>query len=55
MSLLSKAANHLHDGIDLPDMAKKLVAQSLSLACALDKAGDIDKLDRGWYRSGRFG
>src|SRR5271155_4666460 len=41
-----EAANHLHDGVYLPDMAKELVAQAFSLACARNQSGDIDELDR---------
>ena len=41
-----ETANNLHDGIHLANMAEKLVAQTFSLACARDKSGDIDKLDR---------
>ena len=50
-----EAANDLYDGINLANVAKKLVAQTFSLARAFDEAGDIHKLDRRRYRSGRFG
>jgi hypothetical protein len=43
--LVLETTDDLNDGIDLPDMGEKLVAQALALAGALDQAGDIDELD----------
>ena len=42
-----KAANDLNDRIDFPDVAQKLVAQSLALAGTGDEPCDIHKLDGG--------
>ena len=40
-----KAAHHMNDGVHLTDVAQKLIAESLSLGCALDQTGDIHELD----------
>ena len=40
-----KAADDLHDGVHLADVAQELVAEPFSLACALHEAGDIDELN----------
>src|ERR1700730_3765365 len=50
-----ETAYDLYDRVHLADMAEKLVAQTLSLARAGDKAGDIDKLDSRRHSAHRFG
>ena len=42
-----KAADDLHDGVDLADGGEKLVAQAFTFAGAGDESGDINKFDRG--------
>ena len=42
-----EAAHDLHDGVDLADGGKELVAQALALAGAGDEPGDIHELDGG--------
>ena len=41
-----KTAQHMDDGIRLPDIAQKLVAQSLAFGGTLHKAGNVDNLHR---------
>ena len=38
---------HEHDGVDFTDVGEELVAQPLTLRCALDEPADVDDLDRG--------
>lgn len=45
--LVLEAAHHLDDGGALADVGQELVAQSLTLARALDEAGDVDEIDEG--------
>ena len=40
-----KTAHHIDDGIGLPDVGQKLVAQALPCAGARHQAGNIDKLN----------
>ena len=40
-----KAADHMHDGVRLPDVGQKLVAQALALGSALHQTGDVHELD----------
>ena len=42
-----KAAHHVHNGVALPDVAQKLVAQALALGGALYQAGDVHKFHNG--------
>ena len=42
-----KAAHDMDDRIGRADVGKKLVAQTLALGRALDKAGDVDELNDG--------
>ena len=42
-----KAAYNMNNGIDLADVGEKLVSQTLTLGCALDKPCDVDKFDNG--------
>ena len=44
--IIFKAAYDMDDGFDFPDMTKELVAKAFSLRCALDKSGNIAKLNR---------
>ena len=37
--------HHLHDGVHLADVGKKLVAQPLAAACPAYQPGDVDELD----------
>ena len=32
-------------GVDVADMSEELVTEALSLACAADESGDIDKFE----------
>ena len=41
-----EAAEHMQDSVGLADIGQELVAEALTLAGALDKAGDIDYLHR---------
>ena len=53
-----KAADNLHDGVDLADVAQKLVAEPLPLAGSLHKPRDIDEFDHGgdeFFGVGDFG
>ena len=43
--LVVKAADHVDDGVGLPDVGQELVAQTLALAGALHQAGDVHELD----------
>ena len=40
-----KTAHHMNDGVHLPDICQKLVAQALTFGGALNQAGDIHKLN----------
>ncbi len=40
-----KAADHVDDGVRLPDVGQKLVAQALALGGALHQTGDVHELD----------
>jgi len=40
-----EAAHHVNDGVDLPDLREKLIAESLPLGGSLDEACDVDELD----------
>ena len=40
-------AQHEHDRVDLADVGQELVAETLTLARALDEAADVDDLHRG--------
>ena len=40
-----KAADDVHDGVDLADVGQKLVAEALALAGTGDETGDIEELD----------
>ena len=42
-----EAADHVDNGVHLPDVGQELVAQSLPLGGALDQPGDVHKLDDG--------
>src|SRR5580658_4084192 len=45
-----ETAQHLDNGVDLTDMAEKLISQTFTLACAPDQSCNIDELkDRGNY------
>jgi len=44
-----KTANNLDDRVNLTNVAQKLIAQTLSLACSLNEAGDINEFDRSRY------
>ena len=37
-------ANHVHHGIDFPDLREELIAEALALRGALDQAGDVHEL-----------
>ena len=50
-----KAANDLHNSINLADVAKELVAQPFSLARPLHEAGYVNEFDGGWNDFLRFG
>jgi hypothetical protein len=43
---LIEAAENMYDGIDFPNIRKKLVAEALALRGALHQARDIHELDR---------
>ena len=43
--VILKAAHHLHDGVDLADVAQELVAEPLPLARAAHQPRDVHKLD----------
>ena len=45
--LILKAAHYMDDGVNLTDICQELVAQALTLGCALDKSCDIHELDHG--------
>ena len=45
--LVVKAADHVDDGVGLPDVGQELVAQARALAGALHQACDIHELDDG--------
>ena len=46
-----EAAQHVGDGVDLPDVGEKLVAQPLPFGGALHQPGDVHELDhRGQLR-----
>ena len=45
------AAHDVGDGVDLADMTKELIAQTLALAGALDEPGDVDEADLRRYDS----
>ena len=55
--LIVEAAHHMHNGVALPDVGQKLVAQALALGGALDQAGNVHKFHHagvvflGWYIS----
>ena len=42
-----KAANDLHDRVDLANVAEKFVAQPFAVAGPFDDPGDVDQLQRG--------
>mgnify|MGYP003195193635 FL=1 len=42
-----EAAHNVHDGVRAADVLKELVAETRTLACALDKTRDVDKFDDG--------
>ena len=42
-----ETADHLHDRVDLADVAEELVAKTFTGARAFDQASDVHKLDRG--------
>src|SRR5580704_8253018 len=50
-----ETADYLDNRVHLPDMAEKLVTESLSLARPRDQSGDIHKLDRRRHSAYRFG
>ena len=41
-----KAAHDMHDGVDLSNIRKELVAEPLALGRALDKPRDVNELNR---------
>ena len=43
--LVVKAADHVDDGVGLPDVGQELVAQALALAGALHQSGDVHEFD----------
>ena len=45
--LIVEAAHHMHNGVALPDVGQKLVAQALALGGALDQAGNVHKFHHG--------
>ncbi len=45
-----EGAQHLADGVRLPDVGQELVAQSLSLTGTPHDPGDIHELDGGWHK-----
>ncbi len=45
--VIVEAAHDMDDGIALADVAKELVAEACTLACALDEAGDVHELHDG--------
>ena len=45
MVSIVKAADHVDDGVGLPDVGQELVAQARPLAGALHQAGDVHELD----------
>ena len=45
--LIVEAAHNVHDGVRAADVLKELVAETRTLACALDKTRDVDKFDDG--------
>ena len=45
--LVIEAAHHVDDGVALPDVGQKLVAQALALGGALDQAGNVHKFHHG--------
>ena len=47
--IVVKATNDLNNGINLTNIGEELVAQAGAFGCTLDKAGDIDKFNRGGY------
>ena len=53
--LAAEAAKNLDDGIDLPDVCKKLVAEALALARSGHQSGDIDEFELGMDRLRRLG
>ena len=42
-----EAADHVDDGVHLPDIGEEFVAQALALGGALDQAGDVHEFDGG--------
>ena len=44
---LGEAADEMDDGVHLPDLAQKLIAEAFALAGALDQTSDVDETDRG--------
>ena len=42
-----ETAHHMHNGIGLADVGKKLIAQAFAFGCARHQAGDIHKLHDG--------
>ena len=40
-----KTADHMDDGVYLPDIGKELIAQAFALGGALYKSGDVHELD----------
>jgi len=45
--IVVKAADDMHDGVALADVAQELVAQTGTLAGTLDQTGDVHELDDG--------
>ena len=43
-----KAAHYMQNGVDLANVAKKLVSQTLALAGAAYQARNVHNADRGW-------
>ena len=44
--VILEAANHMHNGIHLTNVAEELVSQSLALGSALDQTGNVHKFQR---------
>jgi len=56
--LVLEAAHDVNNGVDLPDLGEKLVAQPFALGRPLHESGDVDELDAGGdrlRRPGQFG
>src|SRR5690606_13692719 len=48
-----KATHDVDDGVDLPDVREKLIAEALPFGCPRDEPGNVDELDRRRHDPGR--